>query len=135
MEPEGESLMGWGSGIVDGREVGYAIEAECDFDGCTTMIDRGLGWVCGTMHGSGNTEWGCANYYCSEHRPQHVHDCEGPFDGTQDHEFTPSEDDPAECGHVDHVIETEQWGLVDAICGYSEAQHRSVPTEEKPNDA
>ena len=30
--------MGWGYGIVNGREVGYSVEATCDRDGCGTKI-------------------------------------------------------------------------------------------------
>lgn len=58
--------MGWACGIVNGREVGYAVEATCDHPGCTKKIDRGLAYVCGNDHGGG--EHGCGNYFCEEHR-------------------------------------------------------------------
>lgn len=58
--------MGWGSGIVNGREVGYLVDAECDLGGCTEAIDRGLAYVCGGMHGGG--EHGCGGYFCGSHR-------------------------------------------------------------------
>lgn len=57
--------MGWAYGEVDGREVGYSIEAECDQDGCTARINRGLAYCCGDMHGG--TEHGCGRYFCTEH--------------------------------------------------------------------
>lgn len=58
--------MGWGYGInADGREVGYAVEATCDQDGCDKAIDRGLWYVCGGMHDGG--EQGCGQYFCGEH--------------------------------------------------------------------
>lgn len=70
--------MGWAHCGTDddGREIGYGVEAECDFPGCPEKIDRGLGYVCGPMHGSGN-EWGCGRYYCGKHLDQGVHKCEG----------------------------------------------------------
>ena len=57
--------MGWGYGIVNGREVGYSVEATCDRDGCGTKINRGLSYVCGSMHGG--AEFGCGGYFCESH--------------------------------------------------------------------
>lgn len=58
--------MGWGSGFnLEGREVGYLIDATCDLDGCDTEIDRGLAYVCGGMHDGG--EHGCGRYFCAQH--------------------------------------------------------------------
>lgn len=58
--------MGWGHATNrDGREVGYAIAAVCDEDGCEARIDRGLAYVCGGMHDGG--EHGCGRYFCGEH--------------------------------------------------------------------
>jgi hypothetical protein len=57
--------MGWAYGVVDGREVGYSVDAICDQDGCNAEIDRGLGYCCGGMHGG--AEHGCGNYFCGEH--------------------------------------------------------------------
>lgn len=61
--------MGWAyCGQVDGREVGYGIEATCDKRGCDTVIDRGLGCICGKMHHSfWSDEPGCGRYFCAEH--------------------------------------------------------------------
>lgn len=59
--------MGWGYDIDrNGREVGYSIQATCDWPGCTKVIDRGLGYACGGDHDEG--EAGCAGYYCGQHR-------------------------------------------------------------------
>lgn len=58
--------MGWGSGEARGRQVGYTWRAKCDWPGCGTMIDRGLAYCCGGMHG--DNECGCGNYFCAEHR-------------------------------------------------------------------
>lgn len=59
--------MGWAHcGLdSDGREIGYAIQAECDKPGCHASIDRGLSYVCGQMHGG--DEHCCGRYFCSEH--------------------------------------------------------------------
>jgi hypothetical protein len=60
--------VGWGSGLnKEGREVGYCIDATCDFEGCEVEIDRGLSYVCGGMHDAG-WELGCGKYFCDEHR-------------------------------------------------------------------
>ena len=59
--------MGWSGPMpnAQGRMVGYAVEAICDFDGCEEKIDRGLAYVCGDMHDGG--EYGCGNYFCPSH--------------------------------------------------------------------
>lgn len=58
--------MGWSHGYnAEGREVGYAVEAVCDEDGCDVKIDRGLYYCCGDMHGGG--EYGCGRYFCGGH--------------------------------------------------------------------
>lgn len=58
--------MGWAHIVLpDGREVGYAVEATCDKDGCKARIDRGLAYVCGGMHEG--DEHGCGNYFCPGH--------------------------------------------------------------------
>ena len=73
--------MGWGRGYnSERREVGYAVEAVCDFPGCEEQIDRGLGYVCGDMH-LGANEWGCGDYFCEAHRYLDSHPngpCEEP---------------------------------------------------------
>jgi hypothetical protein len=64
-------MMGWSFGInSEGREVGYAIVATCDYkdqDGikCTSVIDRGLAYCCGDMHDGG--DYGCGEYFCYDH--------------------------------------------------------------------
>jgi hypothetical protein len=57
----------------DGREIGYGVAATCDFPGCAEKIDRGLAYVCGTMHGGEN---GCGKYFCDKHNGPSKHDCE-----------------------------------------------------------
>lgn len=50
-----------------GRPCGYAVEATCDHPGCEAVIDRGLGYLCGTtetIHGGGP---GCGGYFCETH--------------------------------------------------------------------
>ena len=54
--------MGWAfCGHDDqGREIGYSVRAKCDHPGCAADIDRGLGHVCGGMHGGdGDSQNGC----------------------------------------------------------------------------
>lgn len=58
--------MGWAYGEVNGREVGYSVEATCDKEGCEAKIDRGLAYCCGGMHGG--DEYSCGGYFCSAHR-------------------------------------------------------------------
>lgn len=58
--------MGWAFGVnAEGREVGYGVEATCDFEGCDAKIDRGLYYVCGGMHDG--DEHGCGRYFCGSH--------------------------------------------------------------------
>jgi len=59
--------MGWGHCGCDdeGRPIGYAIAATCDEPGCDAKIDRGLSYVCGSMHGGGTH--GCGRYFCTAH--------------------------------------------------------------------
>jgi len=72
--------MGWAYCGTDdyGREIGYGIGATCDQRGCDEVIDRGLGYVCGPMHGG--DEGGCGRYFCGEHSG-HV----GPRGGCRHH--------------------------------------------------
>lgn len=65
--------MGWMFCGQDdlGRDIGYGVDAVCDFEGCKVKIDRGLGYICGDMHC--DTEKGCARYFCEDHR--YKHDC------------------------------------------------------------
>jgi hypothetical protein len=58
--------MGWAHIVQpDGREIGYAVQATCDQDGCDKQIDRGLAFCCGGMHDGG--EHGCGDYFCASH--------------------------------------------------------------------
>lgn len=59
--------MGWGNCGVDsiGRPIGYVHPATCDHDGCEAVIDRGLSYACGGMHGDGTCS--CEKYFCSKH--------------------------------------------------------------------
>jgi hypothetical protein len=58
--------MGWAYGTNNaGREVGYGVESTCDKPECDEAIDRGLYFVCGSMHDG--DEHGCGRYFCDEH--------------------------------------------------------------------
>ena len=59
--------MGWADCGVDsnGRPIGYAFEATCDYPGCTATIDRGLAYACGGMHGENGDD--CEGYFCYNH--------------------------------------------------------------------
>jgi hypothetical protein len=46
-------------------QAGYGVEAECEEEGCTEQIDRGLGCLCGMT--PGGDEHGCGGYYCGKH--------------------------------------------------------------------
>jgi len=62
-------MMGWASGTLKGREVGYGVEAKCDWPGCDADIDRGLAYRCGGLSGISLDEGvGCGGYFCSQHR-------------------------------------------------------------------
>jgi hypothetical protein len=59
--------MGWAFCGQDekGRDIGYGVKAKCDHLGCAADIDRGLGCVCGGMHGGDGK--GCGGYFCGAH--------------------------------------------------------------------
>jgi hypothetical protein len=57
--------MGWSKGIVNGKTVGYSVNATCEHPGCKTKIDRGLAYACGGNHGDGDGY--CDGYFCYEH--------------------------------------------------------------------
>lgn len=61
--------MGWADCGKDsnGRPIGYAHEATCDYKGCNAKIDRGLAYSCGGMHGTGEEDFDCEGYFCSKH--------------------------------------------------------------------
>ncbi len=58
--------MGWANCGVDrdGRPIGYAVSATCDWPGCDFVIDRGLSYLCGEMHQDGES---CNGYFCADH--------------------------------------------------------------------
>jgi hypothetical protein len=79
--------MGYGYYILpDGREAGYNVEAECDAPGCTVMIDRGLGWLCGRDPDGHRdpSEPGCGLYFCGEHLGFDAHHCTNPDGYSED---------------------------------------------------
>lgn len=58
--------MSWAYGKnAEGREIGYGVEAICDYAGCSQPIDRGISFVCGGMHDGG--DHGCGGYFCDAH--------------------------------------------------------------------
>lgn len=61
--------MGWAfCGDLDGREIGYGISATCDARDCDEIINRGLGYICGSMHhDKWSDEMGCGGYFCDKH--------------------------------------------------------------------
>jgi len=85
--------MGWGqydvfgynprTQLYEGRPAGYYVSALCDVPGCLTVIDRGLGYKCGSQFSlirSGEPEkgHGCGAYICIQHESDHG--CPNPFD-------------------------------------------------------
>jgi hypothetical protein len=89
--------MGWAYCGEDdkGRPIGYGVAAACDHPACTEEIDRGLGRVCGTMHGG---ESGCGGYYCEKHRDAHAHGCECLQDcAAGEHAWRERDDRPRVC--------------------------------------
>lgn len=59
--------MGWSNCGTDskGRPIGYSHDAVCDHDGCNSVINRGLAYACGGMHGQNGVD--CEGYYCHKH--------------------------------------------------------------------
>lgn len=58
--------MGWSYGTnSEGREIGYSVQATCDWPGCSAEIDRGLSYLCGEVHDDGMF---CNGYFCEDHR-------------------------------------------------------------------
>lgn len=64
--------MGWSDCGDDeyGRPIGYAFQSQCDWPGCPEVIDRGLAYLCGDMHGGEDHKDGypaCGRYFCYHH--------------------------------------------------------------------
>jgi len=57
--------MSWAKGIVEGKHVGYAVNAMCEHPGCKKRINRGLAYKCGNDIGSGDGF--CNGFFCREH--------------------------------------------------------------------
>lgn len=74
--------MGWAVGWDDQRQrdVGYGVPATCDHPGCTTEIDRGLGFRCGGTHNLSRDGVGCGLFFCAEHRWFHEFPDQEPDD-------------------------------------------------------
>jgi hypothetical protein len=55
----------------NGREIGYGVEATCDWPGCEEAIDRSIGNCCGGIDGIGNAgmdgEAYCGDFFCEKH--------------------------------------------------------------------
>ena len=54
---------------LDGdNPAGYGVIATCDARWCKTVIDRGLGYLCGDApHDTSSDKPGCGRYYCEDH--------------------------------------------------------------------
>lgn len=56
----------------NGREIGYGVEATCDWPDCETEIDRGLEYCCGGVDGVSNAgmdgESYCGDFFCGKHK-------------------------------------------------------------------
>lgn len=59
--------MGWQVGYDSRwqRDIGYGVPAICDRPVCGTVINRGLGYVCGGDPYGG--EKGCGLFFCDDH--------------------------------------------------------------------
>lgn len=67
--------MGWGYGIIQGKEVGYTVDATCEHKGCNEEIHRGLSYACGGM--AGEDEYSCNGFFCSKHLNNYVETDQG----------------------------------------------------------
>lgn len=64
--------MGWAFGHNNnGREIGYGVEAKCDWPECDEDILRGVGECCGGLDGTQNAgmdgEAYCGGFFCEKH--------------------------------------------------------------------
>lgn len=74
--------MGWAYGKnLEGRDIGYGVEATCDHPGCEAKIDRGLSYLCG------GPKWesgeGCGKYFCDDHLGYHFRANDDDEDGEE----------------------------------------------------
>lgn len=55
----------------NGREIGYGVDATCDWPGCDEKIDRGVAYCCGGIDGIQNggmdDESYCGDFFCGKH--------------------------------------------------------------------
>lgn len=65
--------------LPDGREAGYGVDAECDAPGCSTQINRGMGYLCGEDPDGRRPDNspGCGKYFCDPHL-RGEHNCPKP---------------------------------------------------------
>lgn len=96
--------MGWSIGYDETwkRDIGYAVPAFCDHPDCTTVIDRGLSYVCGAQPYGG--EEGCGLYFCSKHQVDVAQQCERCSDGLEPFDAKP--DHPT---WIKHKLTDESW--------------------------
>lgn len=61
--------MSYGFYTIGDRPCGYLVIATCDRRGCHAVVDRGMGYLCGSDPGRPGLDDGpgCHRYYCSEH--------------------------------------------------------------------
>ena len=94
--------MGWSIGYDHGlkRDVGYGVPCICEYPGCNEEINRGLGYVCGDMHGE--DEDSCALYFCEKHGG--ISRCDRCEDGKDPYEPKPDTQE-----WVDHKMTHHSW--------------------------
>lgn len=54
--------MGYSCYVMNDRDQGYGVPAQCDHPGCSKEIDRGMGYACG-----GDPTENCGLFFCGEH--------------------------------------------------------------------
>lgn len=109
--------MGYASyTLPDGREAGYAVEAECDHPDCSAEIHRGLDYLCGNYPDGHRdpAEPGCGLYFCSQHGDDHA--CTNPECGAY------SDDEELYCGLAKSHLEDEDSPHRDITVGTTGAE-------------
>lgn len=96
---------------IDGleRHLGYGVKALCDHPDCTEVIDRGLGYLCGSE--PGGEEDGCGRYFCGMHL------------------FGRKGDTPQQCDRC--AAGTEPWPMKPDLAGALEDMQWNTPEDEK----